>query len=463
MLPTRSRIQGWHPDQLTVAADTVKAAGASIETATAQSAAQCAALPEYRGWTGPAQNAAAHSFEQAKRAACAIADAAEAVSSALTIGAHDIGWARQALLDHVTAVEAGDLWVNNEWVVLIRPKEYATAALPQLRNKRDSAQATTNVKLLAVDTADDSTAKSIRTAAQSHAVSLPASPNPFRSLLSGSAPPPDEVPNPALTAGIMKQAQTRDVDAATTVARVDTDAMPNGSTQTVLMQDGSRTVRTDRTSSALGNDGVVESGFAADDTLTSHTETQYDPQGNLVIQVNETRGDRSGTVATRVQTPAGGAYKVVAADGAKKGWSLNPDGTRKEELPVDAPFFTHPDETLLGGTFDSMGTAAERGLLATGPAATEAIHSGMKFGGPALVVAVTASDMIEAPNGYEACRALMSGVMGGVGGYVGGTVGAGLASPTGPGAVVGVGAGAVAGTWVFGKLGDELGQLVCPK
>ncbi|MGX7696015.1 hypothetical protein [Gordonia polyisoprenivorans] len=464
MLPRRSRLQSWQPEQLTEAADTVKAAGSAIETAAEYAAGQCAGLPEYQGWTGPAQTAAQRSFDQAKRAAYAIADAAEAVSGALTIGAHDLTWARSSLLDHVTAVETGDLWVNDLWVVLIRPKEYTSAALVALRKQRDSAQATTNTKLLAVGTADDSTANSLRAAAQSHAVTLPQAPTMMEAMINTSAAPPqDEVPNPAELTGQLRQGQIRDVDAATTIARVDTDTVINGSTTTVLMQDGGRTVITDRTTSAVGNDGVVEAGFAADDTLASHTETQYDPQGNLVVAINETRGDRSGTVATRVQTPSGGAYKVVAADGAKKGWTLNPDGTRNEDLPADAGYFTHQSETLFGAGMASMEVAAKNGHLEAGPIARAGIASGMKFGGPALSIAVAASDIINADNNYEACRALMSGVMGGAGGWAMGAAAAGVSAPAGPLAVLGAGAGAAAGTWVFGKAGDEIGRLVCPK
>ena len=236
MLPSRSRLQSWQPEQLTEAADTVKTAGSAIETAAEYAAGQCAGLPEYQGWTGPAQTAAQRSFDQAKRAAYAIADAAEAVSGALTIGAHDLAWARSSLLDHVTAVETGDLWVNDLWVVLIRPKEYTSAALVELRKQRDSAQATTNTKLLAVGTADDSTANSLRAAAQSHAVTLPQAPTMMEAMINTSAAPPqDEVPNPAELTGQLRQGQIRDVDAATTIARVDTDTVINGSTTTVLL------------------------------------------------------------------------------------------------------------------------------------------------------------------------------------------------------------------------------------
>ncbi|WP_253194065.1 hypothetical protein [Gordonia sp. i37] len=146
-------------------------------------------------------------------------------------------------------------------MVLIRPKEYTSAALVELRKQRDSAQATTNTKLLAVGTADDSTANSLRAAAQSHAVTLPQAPTMMEAMINTSAAPPqDEVPNPAELTGQLRQGQIRDVDAATTIARVDTDTVVNGSTTTVLMQDGSRTVITDRTTSAVGNDGVVEAG-----------------------------------------------------------------------------------------------------------------------------------------------------------------------------------------------------------
>lgn len=160
-----------------------------------------------------------------------------------------------------------------------------------------------------------------------------------------------------------------DADAKTTIARVDTDTVVNASTTTVPMRDRGRTVITDRTTSSTGNDGVVEAGFAADDTLTSHTETQYDTQGKLVVAINETRGGRSGTVATHVQTPSGGAYRVVAHDGAERGWTLNPNGTRNEDLPADADSLTHPSETLFGVGMTSMEVAAKNGHLEAGPIA----------------------------------------------------------------------------------------------
>ncbi|WP_253659772.1 hypothetical protein [Williamsia maris] len=425
-------------------------------------AANCRNLPALHGWSGESHDAATAAFDRSKRPAATIADAAEAIAQTLVVGSHAVGTARTQLLDKATAIEAGRLLVTDGWVVLLKPLAMTRAEAVELQALQASEQAEINQLLIAVDDADNATARDLSAAAQRFGFTPPGSADWFDALVTaGSTRPNDDVADPRLPMTMFAQEQAQAADAATTVAARTDDKEADGTKHTVItMQDGSRREIRE------WKDHVPEKGqmplfFSGRSRTTGSSETTYDPEGNRVLTIGSSTS-REGTSRTIKKADRSGVVAFIGAQGQKSGWTFGTDGNYTEDLPTDAPFFTHPELTVTGGGISTLQNFAEspKGALALGEATASKVAVGAKYGGPALGIATTVYDMAVADGQYESCRALYAGVAGTIGGVAGGAAGGVIG---GPGAPLTAGGGAILGTWVFGKLGDELGQMVCAK
>ncbi|WP_188491088.1 hypothetical protein [Williamsia phyllosphaerae] len=429
-------------------------------------AANCRTLPALHGWSGESHDAATAAFDRSKRPAAAIADAAEAIAQALVVGSHAVGTARTQLLDKATAIEAGRLLVTDGWVVLLKPLAMTRAEAVELQKLQAAEQAEINRLLAAVDDADNATARDLSAAAQRFGFTPPGSGDWLSTLVTvGSTRPGDDVADPRLPMTMLAQKQAQAADAATTVAARTDDTERNGTKLAVItMQDGSRREIRE------WKDQVPEKGqmplfFSGRSPTTGSSETTYDPDGNRVLTIGSSTSVE-GTSRTIRKADGSGVVAYIGAQGQKSGWTFGTDGSYEKDLPTDAPFFTHPELTVTGGGISALQNFAEspKGVAALGEATASKVAVGAKYGGPALGIATTVYDMAVADNQYEACRAMYSGVGGTVGGTVSGMAGgAAGAIAGGVGAPIGAGLGTIAGTWIFGKLGDEIGQMVCAK
>lgn len=481
MRPNRTRLQGWRPGGLLESIPPIQASGQAVEDSVAAVAVQCQTLPGLKVWSGQSHDAALEMFVRAKRPAVQISDAADAVADALTTAFYGISAARDALLNEVVEVESDDLVVNDSWVVLLKPVAMSRDRADELKKRQADAQAEVNRLLVAVDDADDAGARGLAEAASLHGFVMPQAPSGLPAVVvPGLTAPADEVPDPRSPLNLLAQQQVQRADAAVTVAETLTTETDREKVTTVIMQDGSKQVVTEwnkppRTREDLVDLPVAEQMgdyFLGYDGVTGTSVATYDPDGNLILRVSEAVSDRTGGKVTNIRTSNGsGVVGYQAKDGTgKTGWQYNPDGSRKEELPPDAPFFTHPLVTTTGGLISGVQTAAESptGLPGVGKETSSKIAAGAKWGGPALSVATGIYDVVTADGQFATCRALYSSTFGTVGGAVGGAGGGALGGfVSGPAAVVAgpvaAGAGSMLGTWVFGKLGDEVGQIMCAR
>ncbi len=120
VLPSRSTLQSWNPDALSASGAAVESSGSSVGSAVSGIDDAVNRLPETRGWSGAAHDAATGMFGRADARAQQFSAYTTAVAAALTSGAGTIGCAR-ALLSKADQVEAGPLNVTDQWVVLIDP------------------------------------------------------------------------------------------------------------------------------------------------------------------------------------------------------------------------------------------------------------------------------------------------------------------------------------------------------
>ncbi len=466
MLPNRARLQGWNPGGLAAGSGPITSGGAAVESAVASIAGNCRTLPELHGWSGESHDAAMAAFDRSKRPAATIADAAAAIAESLVVGSHAIGTARNRLLDKAAAIETGRLHVTDSWIVLLQPVALTRAEAVELHALQASEQVEINRLLVAVDDADNATARDVSAAAQRCGFTPPQGSDWFTALVwVGSARPNHDVADPRSPLTVMAQKHTQAADAATTVAATLTETDGDGTEHTVItMQDGSRReIRAWK--NTVPKKGDMTLYFSGRSPTAGMSETTYDPDGDRVLTISSSTS-LNGTSRTITQANGSGVVAFVGTEGQKSGWTFRPDGSFVDDLPTDAPFFTHPELTVIGGGTSAVQNIAEssRGAASFGEAAASKVAAGAKYGGAALDIATTVYDMAVADDQYEACRAMYSGVAGTVGGTVsgalGGTAGA-LAG--GAGAPLGAALGTIAGTWILGKVGDEIGQMVCAK
>jgi hypothetical protein len=156
-------------------------------------------MPEARTWAGPAHDAAAAMFTRATDKASNIAHYADAVAKAFDTGSRTIGSARLALLNTAAEIEDGQLYVTDEWIVMIEPATMSAEAAAALIQRAESEQAEINTLLLDVGDADDKTAAALAAAGANYGLKVPSDqPSLSGLLLPGSSRPAVAAFRPAL-------------------------------------------------------------------------------------------------------------------------------------------------------------------------------------------------------------------------------------------------------------------------
>jgi hypothetical protein len=447
VLPSRSRLLGWNPDSLAPAGSTIGNAGQSTYDTVRALDDDCDRMPEARVWSGGAQREAANMFTRATGRSSNFLHYAKAVADALQTGSGSIGKARSGALSEADAIDKGELQVNDQWVVLIRPAGMTAAHAADLQKRAEAAQAELNPLVHAVDAADKDTMQQLLLARAKEGAAFQNSrqgpPSPLPPV------PGNEVPDPNTDAGRQLQSMVRAQDMSTTVRETAERTDENGNHfKTLMMLDGSKQVIKTEGGWPPSAHKLPEGSIEV---------TQYDPSGNEV-SIAETIKDENGTEKTQVWWTDGTTVTMTrTADGKCTGSVVTAD--RKEGVLPDE-FFADPIPTVAGGGLTALEKQTEKGIPGLSAEALENIGAGAKFGGPALGVATAIYNVATAQTAHDACVAAWSGGVGTVG-----TIGADLAlaafaPEAGPLAagLVDTGSG-----FAFGYLGGIVGNLVCPQ
>jgi hypothetical protein len=216
---------------------------------------------------------------------------------------------------------------------------------------------------------------------------------------------------------------------------------------TFTMLDGSTQVTTEYVHQSLPSEQVYPAG-----TVTVlHTD-----KNGKTVSLTSTIPREDGGKSTEVWY-GDGTHVVMSetADGVRTGSCTTPDG-RHSVLPDS--FFNDPIPTLAGGALSGLETKAKQGIPGLSLSELEKVEAGAKWGGPALGIATMAYNMVTADTLHERCVAAWSGGVGLVGG---------LATSVAVGAIPGVGPIAAmgantAGGFVFGYVGELVGNVMCP-
>jgi uncharacterized protein YukE len=446
VLPSRSRLQSWNPESLLPAASTIRSAGSSIYSAVVELDDRIDGMPEARGWAGEAHQAAAEMFHSATKMSSAFKNYADSFADALESGSASIGKARSDLLATADEIDGSPLNVTDQWVVLIDPAEMSAAKAAELQKAAEAAQGEINALLRAVVEADDSASVQLLAARALHNAT-------FQNLEYGPAgpippPPGDDVADPKTQDGKQFQDIARAQDTASTVREVSESVDRGGNRITTFtMVDGSTQVTTECVDQGLPSEQVYPEG-----TITVlHTD-----KNGKTVSLTSTVPREDGGKLTEVWYGNGTHIAMSeTADGIRTGSGTTPDG-RHSVLPDS--FFNDPIPTLAGGALSGMETKAGQGIPGLSTSEIDKIKAGAKWGGPALGVATMAYNMVSSDTLHDRCVATWSGGVGLVGGLAT-SVAVGAIPGVGPFASMGVNA---AGGFVFGYVGELVGEIVCP-
>jgi hypothetical protein len=337
MLPTRSQLRSWNPDSLSSASQAIYAAAKSVYDAMHGLDDEVGRMPEAATWDGEAHSAAKWMFVRGTAKASELKSCGDAEGKEANNGAAAIRPAVQQLSSAADAIDAGPLYVSDEWVVLIKPKQMDADHADKLKELAAAAQEEINGLLVKLDSADEDTAAAMQKALGDISTFMPVAPHSPKALLvPGSLPPRDAVPNPRYPMGLDQQLMIRDHDLATTVrvsdSWVDTDGQRN---TTMIMMDGSKhEIRQwgERAYPSINDRYTDKHDKLISDTLS---QLQFDGTINGTKFTSVEYGD--GTVVT---------MKQYGSDGSVRGGVSTPDG-RHGVLPEE--FFTHPVLTTAGG------------------------------------------------------------------------------------------------------------------
>lgn len=443
MLPSRSRLTGWNPDSLLPASTVIKNSGGTIYETVRSLDDRIDNMPESREWAGQAQAAAQTMFTRATDRASSFKNYAEAFADALRSGSARIGASRTALLTEADAIDAGELNVTDQWVVMIDPAGMSAEKAAQLQQQVQIAQAEINELLLEVGKADDHASMKLLLSREHGA--------PFENLEYGppgpaSPAPGDDVPDPSTPEGKQFQEIASAQDMATTVREVEESTDRDGNRiTTYTMLDGSQQIATE----------YIDQGLPSE---------QIYPAGTLQVLHVDKNGKWISNTMTTPREDGGKLTEISWVDGTQITISQNPDGTQTgscttadDHVILPDSFFQDPIPTMAGGALSGLEVQAGKGIQGLSPAALDGLKAGAKFGGPAMGVAQTVLGMYTADTVYERCVAAWSGGVGLAGG---------LATSVAVGAIPGVGpfaamGGNVAGGFVFGYVGKLVGNVLC--
>lgn len=455
VLPSRSTLQSWNPDALSASGAAVESSGSSVGSAVSGIDDAVNRLPETRGWSGAAHDAATGMFGRADARAQQFSAYTTAVAAALTSGAGTIGSARAALLTKADQVEAGPLNVTDQWVVLIDPVLASAEEMAALQEFALQEQREINTMLGAVGDADDATADAIIAVGRRAGFVEPGPPTDLGGLLLPTAQrPADQVPDPRNPVGLMAQEAVRSADQQQQVREVVYSTNEHGEeVTTVIKQDGSKAVTT------------AMDPFEWPSKQDFYQLEEFDKNGEFVARTSSWHDLGNDCDYTTIAY-ADGSHLTMSMDptGHRTAGFTTPDG-RHSAVPVELiDNLSIATTTGMGGLEKHIARAGSLPMLTAD--SVENIGKTMKFGGPALTAATTVFDMVMADSGKDRCIALVAGAAGGGGGWAMAEAGAAIGAFGGPvapltvplGAVILGGFGAVGGA----ELGKFVGDVVCP-
>jgi hypothetical protein len=444
MLPTRSQLRTWNPDSLSSASQAIHAAAKSVYDAMHGLDDEVSRMPEAQTWDGQAHSAAKWMFVRGTAKASELKSCGDAEGKEASNGAAAIGPAAKQLSSAADAIDAGKLYVSDEWVVLIKPAQMTEDDLKNLKEQAAAAQEEINRLLVKLDSADEDTAAAMQKALGDISTFVPVAPHSPKALLvPGSLPPRDAVPNPRYPMGLEQQLIIRDHDMATTV-RESTPWHPDPlrddrPTMTLTMMDGTQH---ELQKWSNYDPSFTDTYKAKDGTLISDTKTTYEYDRSISTDI--LYGD-----GTRV-------WMRQYADGKPPEGGVTTFNGRHNVLPEE--FFTHPALTTAGGGFTALEKQSERGIPGISPHAVENIGKVSKFSGPAVGIATALVDTATAGSLQKACAEAFSGAAGVAGGEATGALAAAAFPSIAPLAAAG---GNIGGAWAFGYAGKIVGNIVC--
>jgi hypothetical protein len=453
MLPSRPTLRSWNPESLATSAASITAGAESVAAAVRGINDACGRMPETEAWSGRSHDAAEAMFGRADSAASKLSEYADGVAAALKAGSETIGRARAALLSKADELDAGPLNVTDQWVVLIDPVRVSAQDMAKLQELAGAEQATINELLTAVGDADEETAKAVAAAGSQFGYEESEElTGPF--AIPGGARPQDEVPNPKELPGMMTQETIRAADQQQNVREVIESTNQYGEeVTTVIKQDGSKavTTRMDPFEWASKENFYEMEEFDKDGNFVARTSSWHDMY-NDCDYTSITYADLSNLTIS--MDPTG--YRTAG---------FTPAGGRSTQVPVELiDNISLVTGSGLSGLEKHIVNGGSLPMLTA--ESVENVGKASKFGGPALEVATTVFDMAMADSDKERCIALLSGIGGAGGGWAGAEAGAAVGALPVPIAFLTVPAGAFAGSLLVGfggaKMGEFIGEVVCP-
>lgn len=456
MLPSRPRLEGWSPDSLTSTGKSVKAAGETVDDAVTRISANIKTMRDTKDWSGDAHDAATSMFERAETRTNGFSEYTTAIGEALMDGADTIGQARIALLNKASQIDmTGQLYVIDQWVVLIIGAEMTAEEAAALEKRAQTEQVAVNTLLLAVGASDDSTASKVTAAARLHGFEAP-NPTDLGSVLMPRLPrPEDEVPNPSNPVGAIQQALIRDAKMAEIVrdkvveTQYDLDTGEEIATvTTIYMQDGSKHVKTVNAKPDFPDRGPLT------------TEEHLDKNGERIskstsVTFNDSAlHDWAGSSSTTIQYADGTLLMVRDDPDGHRSVTVKPPNRPAADVPLE--LFNHPILSTASAGMSGLESQAGRGIPMLTAEASEYVRVGAKYAGPGISFLAAAWDVAVAETGFQKCVAAAEGAA-----SVGaGTLGGIAAAPLGPGGVFFASLAAGGGGQA---LGNWIGNTFCPR
>ncbi|WP_250149360.1 hypothetical protein [Mycolicibacter acidiphilus] len=409
-------------------------------------------MPEAGAWAGKSHDAATAMFSRATERASKFTSYAEGVGSAFKGGANTIGGARYRLLQAVDDIDAGELQVNDAWVVLIKPVRMSEEKIAELKVQAAKDQTEINRLLLAVGDADDQAADAMQAAAQRYGFELPDQSQSWLNL--GDLPPGDQVPNPRTPDGLEEQSLIRATDQMTNIREVSDSLNSYGDlVTTVAMQDGSKKVITQH--NPFGDKSKSE----------FRTCTEYDKSGHMLASTSSWHELSDGSHRTEISYPDGSVWAVsMDHSGYLTSGFITPDG-RRVAVPVE---IVDKWSSYAGAGLTGLQRHIGRGgsLPMVSAESVTKIGGATKFGSPALAAATAVYDVAMANNLHDRCAAAVGGIVGAGSAFGGEKLGAALGSAAGPFAPIAVPVLAAAAGYAGGSYGTDfgkfIGDIICP-
>ncbi|MAU84187.1 hypothetical protein VX037_07465 [Gordonia sp. Z-3] len=433
MIPSRPVFQTWKVDQLVACGDDLETKAADLDDLGSGLGHRIRAMGPAGGpsghWTGLAYEAAVDGVERGEGSARAVSNIA--TSSVVGIEKYGPALAHSArvISDLVRTIESGDLFVTDDWVVLVREKLMSPAMAKLMVLAATGFQDQLNPNLMDLGHADYDLGNYIRRQIQLADPDLPDLP--------GDAHAPKDFTTDAYsddsraedpTLGRENQRKRLAEHMLGTVVDKETVAKDGTTVTTLRMLDGSRQVYTDAHHGGSGDtfDLYNEKGMLISSRVTNSdgsTTTTLMREGKSPVVVTETRGRQA---------------------------TAEVDGVR-----VQVPNSDQVAQALAGGGLAALEPHVSDGLPYLSAAQAEKLQVGAKAAGPALNILGTAVAVVDAKSGYDRCVAGTTGAVTLTGDLA---VSAMMSETAGAARLFGV--GAVSGL-VFGVVGNLVGQAVC--